>query len=42
MEIPQDIRHRHGGSQEETVEGMGQKPKEFAAAGNRVSLPIAG
>jgi phosphomethylpyrimidine synthase len=41
MRISQDIRRRHGGSQEDIEEGMAQKSKEFAAAGNRVYLPIA-
>jgi phosphomethylpyrimidine synthase len=41
MRISQDIRRRHGGSQGEIEEGMAQKSKEFAEAGNRVYLPIA-
>lgn len=41
MKISQDIRRRHGGNQEEIEEGMAQKSKEFAAAGNRVYLPLA-
>ncbi len=41
MKISQDIRRLHGDSQEEIEEGMAQKSKEFAAAGNRVYLPIA-
>ncbi|MGW1217547.1 phosphomethylpyrimidine synthase ThiC, partial [Streptomyces californicus] len=41
MKISQDIRRQHGGSQEEIEEGMAEKSKEFAAAGNRVYLPIA-
>lgn len=40
MKISHDIRRRHGGSPEEIEEGMVQKSKEFAAAGNRVYLPI--
>ncbi|MDQ0909307.1 hypothetical protein QFZ32_004789 [Streptomyces canus] len=40
MKISQDIRRRHGGSQEEIEEGMAQKAKESAAAGNRVYLPV--
>ena len=41
MQISQDIRRGHGDSQEEIEEGMAQKPKEFAASGNRVYLPLA-
>jgi phosphomethylpyrimidine synthase len=45
MKISQDIRRRHGGTQEEIEgeieQGMAQKSKEFAAAGNRVYLPLA-
>ncbi len=41
MKISQDIRRQHGGSQEEIEQGMAEKSKEFAAAGNRVYLPIA-
>ncbi|MER5846984.1 phosphomethylpyrimidine synthase ThiC [Streptomyces sp. NPDC002012] len=41
MKISQDIRREHGGSQEEIEAGMAEKSKEFAAAGNRVYLPIA-
>ena len=41
MKISQDIRRRHGGSKQEIEEGMAEKSKEFAAAGNRVYLPIA-
>ncbi|MFE5093709.1 phosphomethylpyrimidine synthase ThiC [Streptomyces sp. NPDC056638] len=41
MKISQDIRREHGGSQEEIDAGMAEKSKEFAAAGNRVYLPIA-
>lgn len=40
MKISQDIRRRHGGNQEEIEEGMAQKSKEFAAAGNRVYLAL--
>jgi phosphomethylpyrimidine synthase len=41
MKISQDIRREHGGSQAEIEEGMAQKSQEFAAAGNRVYLPLA-
>ncbi|MGW5126867.1 phosphomethylpyrimidine synthase ThiC [Streptomyces sp. NPDC004069] len=41
MKISQDIRREHGVSRAEIVEGMAQKSKEFAQAGNRVYLPIA-
>jgi len=41
MKISQDIRREHGGTRTEVEEGMAQKSKEFAAAGNRVYLPIA-
>ncbi|MEV8020562.1 thiamine biosynthesis protein ThiC [Streptomyces sp. NPDC086554] len=43
MKISQDIRRQHGGdlAQDEIEAGMEQKSKEFAAAGNRVYLPIA-
>ncbi|AEY90406.1 thiamine biosynthesis protein ThiC [Streptomyces hygroscopicus subsp. jinggangensis 5008] len=41
LKISQDIRREHGGSRAEIEEGMAQKSKEFAAAGNRVYLPIA-
>ncbi|WP_405692467.1 hypothetical protein [Streptomyces sp. NBC_00057] len=41
MKISQDIRREHGGSQAEIDAGMAEKSKEFAAAGNRVYLPIA-
>ncbi|MYU43462.1 thiamine biosynthesis protein ThiC [Streptomyces sp. SID7813] len=41
MKISQDIRRQHGSSKGEIEEGMAQKSKEFAAAGNRVYLPIA-
>jgi phosphomethylpyrimidine synthase len=39
--ISHDIRREHGGGRAEAEEGMAQKSKEFAAAGNRVYLPIA-
>lgn len=41
MKISQDIRREHGGNREEIEAGMAEKSKEFAAAGNRVYLPIA-
>ncbi|WP_329615111.1 phosphomethylpyrimidine synthase ThiC [Streptomyces brevispora] len=41
MKISHDIRREHGGSQSEIEAGMAAKSKEFAAAGNRVYLPIA-
>ncbi|GAA3227176.1 hypothetical protein GCM10020256_38290 [Streptomyces thermocoprophilus] len=41
MKISQDIRREHGSTKDEIEEGMAQKSKEFAAAGNRVYLPIA-
>lgn len=41
MKISQDIRREHGGTKAEIEEGMAQKSKEFAAAGNRVYLPLA-
>lgn len=41
MKISQDIRREHGGTRTEIEEGMAQKSKEFAAAGNRVYLPLA-
>lgn len=41
MKISQDIRREHGSSRGEIEEGMAQKSKEFAEAGNRVYLPIA-
>lgn len=41
MKISRDIRRRHGGNQQEIEEGMAQKSKEFAVAGNRVYLPLA-
>lgn len=41
IKISQDISREHGGSRAAIEEGMAQKSKEFAAAGNRVYLPIA-
>ncbi|WP_277327196.1 hypothetical protein [Streptomyces sp. JH14] len=41
MKISRDIRRAHRGSQSEIEAGMAEKAKEFAAAGNRVHLPIA-
>jgi phosphomethylpyrimidine synthase len=42
MKISQDIRRQHGGELSlDPEEGMRQKSEEFAAAGNRVYLPIA-
>lgn len=42
MKISQDIRREHGGELAVDPEaGMAEKSKEFAAAGNRVYLPIA-
>ena len=41
MKISQDIRREHGASAEEVEAGMAEKSKEFAAAGNRVYLPLA-
>ncbi|MFB6708022.1 hypothetical protein ACFCW6_25300 [Streptomyces sp. NPDC056333] len=41
MKISQDIRREHGGSQSEIEAGRAEKSKEFAAADNRVHLPIA-
>ncbi|MFJ6465159.1 phosphomethylpyrimidine synthase ThiC [Streptomyces sp. NPDC091387] len=41
MKISHDIRREHGGSQSEIEAGMAEKSKEFAAAGNRVYLPVA-
>ncbi|WP_030259606.1 phosphomethylpyrimidine synthase ThiC [Streptomyces violens] len=42
MKISQDIRREHGGDLSVDPEaGMAEKSKEFAAAGNRVYLPIA-
>ncbi|PNE33672.1 thiamine biosynthesis protein ThiC [Streptomyces eurocidicus] len=42
MKISQDIRREHGGDLAlDPVAGMAEKSKEFAAAGNRVYLPLA-
>ncbi|WP_261801335.1 hypothetical protein [Streptomyces buecherae] len=43
MKISQYIRREHGGALEAAVAeaGMAEKSREFAAAGNRVYLPIA-
>ncbi|MER6498572.1 phosphomethylpyrimidine synthase ThiC [Streptomyces sp. NPDC001455] len=41
MKISQDIRREHGVSQAEIEAGMSEKSKKFAAAGNRVYLPVA-
>nr|WP_238419362.1 thiamine biosynthesis protein ThiC [Streptomyces taklimakanensis] len=45
MKISQDIRREHGGDLAadglDPEEGMRRKSEEFAAAGNRVYLPIA-
>lgn len=47
MKISQSINEQFGGtaaagaSAEEVAEGMLQKSREFAAAGNRVYLPLA-
>lgn len=41
MKISQDIRREHGSTPVEIEQGIAQKSKEFAAAGNRVYLPIA-
>lgn len=42
MKISQDIRREHGGDLAlDPEEGMRQKSEEFAAAGNRVYLPVA-
>ena len=41
MKISQDIRREHGTTRAEVEEGMAQKSKEFAQAGNRVYLPMA-
>ncbi|MER6981193.1 hypothetical protein [Streptomyces carpinensis] len=41
MKISQEIRRDHGAGRSEIQEGMAEKSKEFAAAGNRVYLPIA-
>ncbi|MGA5410758.1 hypothetical protein ACPCSC_26270 [Streptomyces lavendulocolor] len=43
MKISQDIRREHGGDlkEQEIEAGMAEKSAEFAAAGNRVYLPLA-
>ncbi|MBB5934172.1 hypothetical protein [Streptomyces zagrosensis] len=43
MKISHDIRREHGGAMDAAAAeaGMAEKSKEFAAAGNRVYLPIA-
>ncbi|MFE7750789.1 hypothetical protein [Streptomyces sp. NPDC057428] len=41
MKIPHDIWREHGDQQAEIEAGMAEKSKEFAAAGNRVYLPLA-
>jgi phosphomethylpyrimidine synthase len=41
MKISHDIRRDHGGTAEEIEAGMRSKSREFAAAGNRVYLPVA-
>ncbi|CAG6393468.1 phosphomethylpyrimidine synthase ThiC [Streptomyces cocklensis] len=41
MRISHDIRRTHGESDAEIEEGMAEKSREFAAAGNRVYLPLA-
>ncbi|WP_382466616.1 hypothetical protein ACFIN9_19325 [Streptomyces noursei] len=44
MKISQDIRREHGGAlaaDADAAAGMAEKSREFAAAGNRVYLPIA-
>ncbi|CAG7651403.1 phosphomethylpyrimidine synthase ThiC [Actinacidiphila bryophytorum] len=41
MKISQDIRRTHGGTEAEIEAGMAEKSREFAAAGNRVYLPLA-
>ncbi|MGW0789952.1 phosphomethylpyrimidine synthase ThiC [Streptomyces sp. NPDC002911] len=40
MKISHDIRREHGDEQAEIAAGMAEKSKEFAAAGNRVYLPV--
>ena len=40
MKISQTIRREHGTTREEIEEGMAKKSEEFAAAGNRVYLPV--
>lgn len=41
MKISHDIRREHGADQAEIEAGMARKSEEFAAAGNRVYLPLA-
>lgn len=41
MKISQEIREQHGATMEEVEAGMAEKSREFAAAGNRVYLPLA-
>ncbi|WP_245224999.1 phosphomethylpyrimidine synthase ThiC [Streptomyces smyrnaeus] len=41
MKISQEIREQHGATMEEVEAGMADKSREFAAAGNRVYLPMA-
>ncbi|UNS97881.1 phosphomethylpyrimidine synthase ThiC [Streptomyces tubbatahanensis] len=41
MKISQEIRERHGATMDEVEAGMAEKSREFAAAGNRVYLPMA-
>jgi phosphomethylpyrimidine synthase len=41
MKISQEIREQHGATMDEVEAGMEEKSKEFAAAGNRVYLPMA-
>ncbi|MEU0136764.1 phosphomethylpyrimidine synthase ThiC [Streptomyces sp. NPDC006296] len=41
MKISHDIRREHGAEQAEIEAGMAEKSREFAAAGNRVYLPLA-
>jgi len=41
MKISHSIREQHGGTMDEIEAGMREKSEEFAAAGNRVYLPIA-
>jgi phosphomethylpyrimidine synthase len=43
MKISHDIRREHGDAMDEAEAeaGMAEKSREFAAAGNRVYLPLA-
>ncbi|KPC96911.1 phosphomethylpyrimidine synthase [Streptomyces sp. NRRL F-6602] len=41
MKISQEIREQHGATMEKVEAGMAEKSREFAAAGNRVYLPLA-